>query len=369
MIFKARTKSLNKITDKIFELVLVHDNELFYFNAGQYVWIETKYGRRAFSISSSSTKPAEITILFRAGIDSSYMNYLSLLKAGDPVNIIGPRGVLRAPDEATESIYLAGGVGITPFLSIIRSLHDKNISRDITLVSVNSTTEDEIFKEELNLISKNDPNFKLINIVGKVTEDALAKIRKNKTEADWYVIGSQGFVDASNDILNKLKINSDNIFFEENFPSVADLDVNTNKEGFFKKITDESAIHIVVTDANGVISYANQAAEKMTGYKMAQIIGNTPRLWGGLMDKETYVKFWQTIKFDKKVYIGELRNIRANGDEYDVLATVTPILEGGKLVGFLGMEQDITEDKKNKNELKKIRDLMIDRVLENDKKL
>lgn len=369
MIFKARTKSLNKINDKIFELVLVHDNELFYFNAGQYVWLETKYGRRAFSISSSSLTPNELKILFKAGVDSSYMNYLSLLEAGDSVNIIGPRGVLRIPAAESQSVYLSGGVGITPFLSIIRSLKDNHQSRDITLVSVNSSEDQEIFKDELKGISKEYPSFKLVNILGKITETSLLKIKKTKPNADWYVIGSQAFVDACSIILNNLKINRENIFFEENFPSVFNLDINTNKDGFFKKITDQSAIHIVITDANGVVEYVNEAAERMTGYTQEQMIGNTPRLWGGLMDKETYVKFWETIKINKKVYIGELKNIRANGEEYDVLATVSPILEGNQLVGFLGMEQDITEDKKTKNELKKIRDLMIDRVLEKDKKL
>ncbi len=369
MKFKARTKSLIKITETVFELTLVHDNELFYFNAGQYVWIETKYGRSAFSIASSSSKPNELKFIYRSGVESTYMKYLSLLKIGDSVNVIGPRGFMRVPKPDSQSIYLAGGVGITPFLSIIRSLKDNNKTRDITLVSVNSTGEQGIYKDELLSISKSDNNFKFINIEGRITSDNLLNIKKKNPEADWYVVGSHGFVHASNEILHDIKVDSTKIFFEENFPSVADLDINTNKDGFFKKITDQSAIHIVITDANGIVKYANQAAVKMTGYPVAQMIGNTPRLWGGLMDKEVYEKFWETIKINKSVYVGELRNIRANGEEYDVLATVSPILEGEQLVGFIGMEQDITEEKKIKIELKKIRDLMIDRVLERDKKL
>lgn len=369
MIFVARVKSLKKINENVFELVLIHENETFYFNAGQYVWIETKYGRRAFSISSSSKNTDEISILFKKGIDSAYMNYLSLLKIGDTVNVIGPRGVLRVPEVGSENIYLAGGVGITPFLSIIRSLRDNNTSRNITLISVSGTKDQILFKDEIEQISKKYKEFKYVTIVGKLTDLELQKIKVTKPDANWHVIGSQSFVDIASEILNRLKVNLSNVFFEENFPSVFKLDIAANKDGFFKKITDQSAIHIVITDANGIITYANQAAEKMTGYSASQMLGNTPRLWGGLMPKDVYVKFWNTIKFEKKVYIGELKNIRANGDIYDVLATVSPIMEGDQLVGFLGMEQDITEDKKTKNELKKIRDLMIDRVLERDKKL
>lgn len=369
MIFKARVKSLNKISTSIFELVLVHDEDLFYFNAGQYVWIETKYGRRAFSIASSSKYPKELKINFKAGIESDYMNYLSILKNGDAVTLIGPRGVLRAPESNTESIYLAGGVGITPFLSIIRSLKDNGLSRKITLISVFSSEDQSIFVDELKGIAKSDSDFKFVNIFGKIDESVLAKIRKSNPDAGWCVIGSQTFVDASSSILKSLQVDEKNISFEENFPNNLKLNMNFNSEEFFKKITDQSAIHVIITDINGKVTYANQSAEKMTGYKASQMIGNTPRLWGGLMDGDVYRNFWQTIKVNKKVYIGEFKNIRANGDEYDVLATVSPILEGDTLVGFLGMEQDITEDKRNREELKKIRDLMVDRVLEKDKKL
>ena len=45
MNFIARVKKLEKINDAVFELTLVHDNDLFYFSAGQYVWIQNKYGK------------------------------------------------------------------------------------------------------------------------------------------------------------------------------------------------------------------------------------------------------------------------------------------------------------------------------------
>lgn len=369
MIFQARTKTLKKINDNIFELTLVHDNDLFYFNAGQYVWIETKYGRRAFSISSSSSSPMEIKILFKSGVGSAYMNHLSLLKAGDTVNIIGPRGVLRIPDPETETIYIAGGVGITPFLSIIRSLRDSKESRDITLLTVNSTQADEIYIEELIDISKEKKDFKIISIVGKLTETQLSKVLSKRTNTECFVIGSQGFVDAASTLLNNLKFPASKIHFEENFPSSYKLTINLNDNSFFKLLADQSATHIIVTDVNGKIVYANKTAEFITGYTFEEMIGNTPRLWGGLMNKETYEKMWQIIKVDKKVFKSELKNIRKNGEVYDVQATISPILENGKLVGFRGVEDDITEEIKTRNELKKIRDLMIDRVLEKDKKL
>ncbi len=368
MNFIARVKKLEKINDAVFELTLVHDNDLFYFSAGQYVWIENKYGRRAFSISSSSTNPKELKILFKTGIESDYMKFMSILKIGDTLTLIGPRGTLRIPDTQSKSVYLSGGVGITPFLSILRSLKDKNISRDITLVSVNSNESVELYKDELLQMANNDSQLKIVYLQGKLKKDDLIKINNSNKESDWYIIGSQSFVDNASTLLGELDVKGQKIFFEENFPSVPVINLDSNKNDFFKKITDQSAIHIVITDSNGVIKYANIAAEKTTGYKISEMIGNTPRLWGGLMDKDVYRKFWKTIKDERKVYIGEFTNMKITGEKYDVLATVSPIIEKGILVGYIGMEQDITEDKKTKNELKKIKDLMIDRFLEKNKK-
>jgi PAS domain S-box-containing protein len=41
--------------------------------------------------------------------------------------------------------------------------------------------------------------------------------------------------------------------------------------------------HIIISDVDGKIIYANNAVERITGYSTKEIIGKTPRLWGGLM--------------------------------------------------------------------------------------
>ena len=184
MNFIARVKKLEKINDAVFELTLVHDNDLFYFSAGQYVWIQNKYGRRAFSISSSSTNPKELKILFKTGIESDYMKFMSILKIGDTLTLVGPRGTLRIPDTQSKSVYLSGGVGITPFLSILRSLKDKNISRDITLVSVNSNESVELYKDELLQMANNDSQLKIVYLQGKLKKDDLIKINNSNKESD-----------------------------------------------------------------------------------------------------------------------------------------------------------------------------------------
>lgn len=113
----------------------------------------------------------------------------------------------------------------------------------------------------------------------------------------------------------------------------------------FKLAVQSAFNHIIITDTEGTVLYANSAAERITGYTQKEILGNTPRLWGGLMAQKFYEKMWDEIKERKKPFEGELRNIRKNGEEYDAKAIISPIMDGEDLLGFIGTEEDITQEK------------------------
>lgn len=117
----------------------------------------------------------------------------------------------------------------------------------------------------------------------------------------------------------------------------------------FKMATDSASDHIVITDTDGVILYANKAVEKITGFNHKEIINKkagSSELWGGLMDKEFYKSLWDSIKNQKKPFKGEIKNKRKNGEPYDSFATISPVLdEHGELKFFVGTERDITKEK------------------------
>ena len=114
----------------------------------------------------------------------------------------------------------------------------------------------------------------------------------------------------------------------------------------FKLAAEYAPIHIIFTDLDGKILYANKAVGDVTGYERSEIIGNNPRLWGRQMPPEFYKKLWKTIKKDKKVFSGEIKNKRKNGELYVALARIAPASdEEGNLAGFVGIEQDITKEK------------------------
>ncbi|MCA9387159.1 PAS domain S-box protein [Candidatus Dojkabacteria bacterium] len=104
--------------------------------------------------------------------------------------------------------------------------------------------------------------------------------------------------------------------------------------------------HIIITDDEGTIVFANSAAEKITGYSHEELIGSKPSLWGSQMPKEFYKKLWDTIKVKKQHFVGEFNNRRKNGELYVAKAIISPILDArNTLVGFIGTEDDITIEK------------------------
>ncbi len=116
-------------------------------------------------------------------------------------------------------------------------------------------------------------------------------------------------------------------------------EVSTLTEGF-----DILADHVVVTDAEGNIIYANKAAEKHTGYSFSEMIGKTPGdLWGGRMPKEFYEKMWEQIKRFKICYAGEVENKNKDGYTYWQELRIYPVIGNtGEVRFFIGMEPDIT---------------------------
>jgi PAS domain S-box-containing protein len=106
------------------------------------------------------------------------------------------------------------------------------------------------------------------------------------------------------------------------------------------EMLDELAI---VTDPQGIILYANTAAERSTGYRVNEIIGKTPTLWGGQMDAGFYQEMWRTITEQKTQFQATLRNKRKDGTLYDAEVRIMPVVGTGDTIRFfLGVERDVS---------------------------
>jgi PAS domain S-box-containing protein len=114
----------------------------------------------------------------------------------------------------------------------------------------------------------------------------------------------------------------------------------------YKLAVDGASDHIIITDIDGRIMYANKAAEEITGYSREEMVGNRPTLWGRQMPPAFYEQLWRTIKEEKKAFSGEVINRRKSGEKYTAELHITPLFMNKKtLYGFVAIERDITTHK------------------------
>lgn len=120
-----------------------------------------------------------------------------------------------------------------------------------------------------------------------------------------------------------------------------EMAVGSQSELFkYEKAFDNSFDHMIITDPDGKILYANAAAEALTGYTREEMIGQTPALWGKQMPGEFYRDLWNTIRLHKQLYAGEIINKNKNGVRYRALIRITPILDKDKrALYFIGIER------------------------------
>lgn len=107
-----------------------------------------------------------------------------------------------------------------------------------------------------------------------------------------------------------------------------------------------SANSIVITDRNGKIIWANEAFAKLTGYPIAEVLGQTMQLIrSGHQDEVFYKQMWATI-LAGHVWHGELINKRKDDTFYNEDMTITPVRdERGAITHFVAIKQDITDNK------------------------
>lgn len=113
----------------------------------------------------------------------------------------------------------------------------------------------------------------------------------------------------------------------------------------FQFAVDNASDHIIITDSNGKIIFANKGMQRITGYSRAEVLGKTPAVWGAQMPDAYYKNLWHTIYEAKKPFLGKITNKRKSGEIYAAELGITPILDkNGEIKFFVGIERDITEE-------------------------
>jgi len=127
----------------------------------------------------------------------------------------------------------------------------------------------------------------------------------------------------------------------------------------FKLGIDHSNNAVFVTDLEGRIQYANPAFEKIYGYSSEDVLGQTPRLLkSGLTSQEQYKHLWETLLAGETVS-HEIVNKSKDGRHIPISGTYSPILdERRSIMGFLAINEDITERRLSEQALKRRNDYL-----------
>lgn len=112
----------------------------------------------------------------------------------------------------------------------------------------------------------------------------------------------------------------------------------------FSAAFEAAATGIVITDAAGIIRWANPAFCLMTGYEAADVIGQHTRLLkSGCQTTEFYRSLWETITAGR-VWRGQLVNRRKDGSEYPEAMTITPVSgSDDAITHYIAIKEDVSE--------------------------
>lgn len=121
-------------------------------------------------------------------------------------------------------------------------------------------------------------------------------------------------------------------------------------------VVDQSPVLVVITDVSGIIVYANQKFTEVTGYSLDECIGKTPRiLKSGDYATKAYKELWASI-LQGEVWSGEFHNRKKNGELYWERAIISPMINAkGKVTHFIGIKEDITEQRRTEIETQELR--------------
>lgn len=195
------TEELNWTAGQFFIYFIPHENP------------DIKGMQRFFTISSA---PFERHVMLTTRIfteqRSSFKQTLELLKPGDLVEVKGPDGDFVLTEPNKQYIFIAGGIGITPFRSILKQLDYEGKDFTVELLYANKTPE-FVFKEELEELQTRHLNFRINYVISPqhIDQNYVEQNVQNFKEKTFYVSGPEPMVENLYDMLKEMGIKDENL--------------------------------------------------------------------------------------------------------------------------------------------------------------
>jgi len=140
------------------------------FTPGQYFWVtlldppydDEKGPRRHITVVTSPNERGVLGLATRVR-DSAFKRSLAELPVGAEVDVEQPKGDFLLPDDTRqEYVFIAGGIGITVFRTMLRYIAEEGLPHRVTLVYSNRDRESAAFLDELEELAEAHPNLELV---------------------------------------------------------------------------------------------------------------------------------------------------------------------------------------------------------------
>ena len=185
---------------------------------------------RSYTVSSTPTRPYVLEITVKRVPGGLVSNWLAdNLKVGDEIQISGPKGKFcLVPGQIPKKVlFLSGGSGVTPLMSMTRWLCDVSANVNVKFFNSIRSPKDFIFQKELEHLTsqyrmfepiicttsrKSDENWQ--GLEGRITREMIQQIASDLHDRHIYMCGPEGFMDAVKDMLKELNFNLANLHLE-----------------------------------------------------------------------------------------------------------------------------------------------------------
>lgn len=146
-----------------------------------------------------SSDPQEAEISFTIKELGDYTSQLDKVSPGDKALIDGPYGAFSYQGMEGPFVFIAGGVGITPLMSMLRTMAKKGFRHQVTLLYGNRTPKEVVFKDELSVLAERFSNLKVVNVYsaervegeryGNITQEVIQEEVTDIQTATYFICG------------------------------------------------------------------------------------------------------------------------------------------------------------------------------------
>jgi propane monooxygenase reductase component len=211
-------------------LKLIEPGEVKFF-PGQYVDIRVPgTGEvRSFSMANTSSRESgQLEFVIKVYPDGKFSHFLDTkLEVGDRLELTGPFGVFTLRDSDAELVFVGGGAGMAPILSLLRSMAERGIERKATYFYGARTRQDLCFEPELRELEQKLPDFHYLPALSEPSDDdgwegetglitdVVRRHAERLTGAHAYVCGPPPMVEAALLLLETLGVDEKHIYYDK----------------------------------------------------------------------------------------------------------------------------------------------------------